>query len=124
MLLPAPVAPMMATVSPSGTEIWSAGTTVTRVHPSAIEVMRESGVDITGQSSKKLEDVPWRDADTVVTLCGEADEVCPAVSGNVRRLHWSLHDPSAAPEPDRLQAFREARDEIRWRVSSLWPRSR
>jgi arsenate reductase len=60
----------------------------------------------------------------VVTLCGEADEVCPAVAGDVRRLHWPLADPSAAPEADRLRAFREARDEIRWRVSSLWPRSR
>jgi len=111
-------------LAPSGTEIWSAGTEATRVHPLAIEVMREAGIDITGQRSKKLDEVPWREADTVVTLCGEADEVCPAVAGDVRRLHWSLPDPSAAPEAGRLEAFRQARDEIRWRISSLWPRSR
>ncbi len=111
-------------LAPSGTGIWSAGTVVSRVHPVAIDVMRESGIDISEQRSKSLEDVPWREADTVVTLCGEASEACPAVSSNVRRLHWALPDPAAAPEIERLGAFREVRDEIRWRVSSLWPRSR
>ena len=110
--------------APAGTEVWSAGTTPGRVNPAAIEVMKELGIDISGHTSKRIEDVPWKDADTVVTLCGEADEVCPAVSGTVRRLHWGLPDPAAAPEPERLAAFREARDEIRWRVSSLWPRIR
>jgi len=111
-------------LAPGGTEIWSAGTEPGRVHPSAVEVMLEAGIDISGQHAKGLGDVPWREADTVVTLCGEADEVCPAVSANVRRVHWGLPDPSGAPEAIRLKAFREARDEIRWRVSSLWPHSR
>ena len=111
-------------VAPSGTEIWSAGTTPGRLNPAATEVMHEVGVDISGQRSKSLEEVPWREADTVVTLCGEAGEVCPAVGVSVRKLHWGLPDPAAAPEAGRLKAFREARDEIRWRVSSLWPRSR
>ena len=57
----------------------------------------------------------------VVTLCGEAAEVCPTVAASVRRVHWPLPDPSAAPEQGRLEQFRLARDEIRWRVSSLWP---
>ena len=111
-------------LAPSGTEIWSAGTEPGRVHPTAIEVMAEAGIDISNQRSKSLDGIPWREADTVVTLCGEANEVCPAVSSGVRRLHWALPDPAAAAEPERLQAFRGARDEIRWRVSSLWPRSR
>jgi len=110
--------------APNGTEIWSAGTEPGRVHPAAVEVMQEAGIDISGQRSKGLDEVPWREADTVVTLCGEADEVCPTVPPLVRRLHWHLPDPAAAPEATRLQAFREAREEIRWRVSSLWPRSR
>jgi protein-tyrosine-phosphatase len=44
------------------------------------------------------------------------------VGSGVRRVHWPLPDPSAAQEADRLEAFRRARDEIRWRVASLWPR--
>lgn len=108
-------------LAPSGVEVMSAGTEPSRVHPAAIEAMREAGIDITGQRSKSLDDVPWQGADTVVTLCGEAAEVCPAVGGSVRRVHWPLPDPAGAPEKVRLDTFRVIRDEIRWRVSSLWP---
>jgi len=108
--------------APAGTHVWSAGTEPSRVHPVAIEVMREIGIDITAQHSKSLDDVPWREADTVVTLCGEGDEACPAVAVDVRRVHWPLPDPSAAAEVDRLTVFREVRDAIRWRVAALWPR--
>ena len=92
------------------------------MHARAVEVMSEAGLDITAQMSKSLDEVPWRDVDTVVTLCVEGAEVCPVVAGDVRRVHWHLPDPSAAPEPKQLQAFRDIRDEIRWRVASLWPR--
>jgi len=109
-------------LAPAGVQIWSAGTEPRGVNPAAIQVMEETGVDIRAQSSKHLDDVPWREADTVVTLCGEAEAVCPVVAGEVRRVHWPLPDPAAVPEPERLKAFREARDEIRWRVASLWPR--
>lgn len=109
------------TFAPDGTRVWSAGTEPSRVHPVAIEVMREVGIDITSQSSKSLDDVPWREADTVVTLCAEGDEACPAVAGDVRRVHWPLPDPSAVPEAERLNVFREVRDAIRWRVAALWP---
>ncbi|HYM80702.1 MAG TPA: arsenate reductase ArsC, partial [Candidatus Limnocylindria bacterium] len=108
-------------VAPAETEIWSAGTEPRGVHPSAIEVMQELGIDITAHASKHLNNVPWREADTVVTLCGESEEVCPVLAGDVRRVHWPLPDPSAVAEEDRLAAFRQARDEIRWRLSSLWP---
>jgi arsenate reductase len=111
-------------LAPTGTEIWSAGTAPGKVHPGAVEVMLEVGIDISAQHSKGLDDVPWREADTVVTLCGEANEACPALAAKVRKLHWGLPDPAAAAEPVRLQTFREVRDEIRWRVSSMWPRSR
>lgn len=111
-------------LAPPGVEVWSAGTEPGKVHEMAIEVMREVGVDIAGQSSKSLDAVPWQDADTVVTLCGEADEACPALAGPVRRAHWPLPDPSAAPKEKQLEVFRQVRDEIRWRVASLWPRSK
>jgi len=110
-------------VAPFGVEVMSAGTEPSRVHPRALEAMAEVGIDLTGQTSKHLDDVPWRDCDTVVTLCGEADETCPTLAADVRRVHWPLPDPSAAPRERQLEVFREVRDEIRWRVASLWPQS-
>jgi arsenate reductase len=107
--------------APSGVRVWSAGIERSRVHPAAVEVMREIGISLDEQASKRLEDVPWREADTVVTLCGEADEVCPALAPSVRRMHWPLPDPARVEGTDQLAAFREVRDEIRWRVASLWP---
>lgn len=109
-------------LAPAGVEVWSAGSEPGRVNPAAIEVMREAGIDLSGHRSKRIDEVPWRDADTVITLCGEADEACPLLAADVRRVHWPLPDPSLAPEAERLAVFREVRDEIRWRVASLWPR--
>src|SRR5262249_30899140 len=109
-------------LAPDGVRVWSAGSERTRVHPLAIQVMLESGIDIGEQRSKTVDEVPWRDADTIVTLCAEADETCPTVPGIARRLHWPLPDPSAAEGPRAIEAFRAARDEIRRRVASLWPR--
>ena len=107
--------------APAEVEVWSAGSEPGGVNPLAVEVMKEVGIDITAQRSKRLDDVPWREADTVITLCGEADEACPQVAAGVRRRHWFLPDPAGAPQDARLAAFREVRDEIRWRVASLWP---
>jgi arsenate reductase len=109
-------------MAPPETIIASAGSDPRGVNPLAIEVMQEVGIDIRGQRSRRIDEVPWREADTVVTLCGEAEEVCPTVAADVRRAHWPLPDPAAAPEAERLAAFRLARDEIRWRVASLLPR--
>lgn len=110
-------------LAPEGVEVMSAGSEPSRVHPCALEVMREAGIDLSAHTSKHLDSVPWRECDTVVTLCGEADETCPTLAADVRRVHWPLPDPSVAPEEQRLAVFREVRDEIRWRVASLWPQS-
>ena len=111
-------------LAPQGVTVMSAGTEPSQVHPRAIEVMKDAGLDLSGQSSKALDSVPWRECDTVVTLCGEAEESCPQLAANVRRIHWPLPDPSAVKGAKQLDAFRDVRDEIRWRVASLWPRSR
>jgi arsenate reductase (thioredoxin) len=108
-------------LAPPGVTVMSAGTEPRGVNPHAVEVMREVSVDISGQKSRHLDEVAWREADTVVTLCGEGAEVCPVVAGDVRRVHWPLPDPSLAPPERSLEVFREVRDEIRWRVASLWP---
>jgi arsenate reductase len=109
--------------APSSVTVMSAGTEPRGVHANAVAAMGEVGVDLAGHSSKHLNDVPWRECDTVVTLCGEAEESCPSVGRDVRRLHWPLPDPSAVKGKGQLEAFREVREEIRWRVASLWPRS-
>jgi arsenate reductase len=108
-------------LAPPGVEIWSAGSKPGTVDPRAIQVMQEIGIDIGAQRSKPLDQVPWRDADTVVTVCGERDEVCPAVASGVRRVHWPLPDPTQAPQDQALGAFRDTRDELKWRIASLWP---
>ena len=102
-------------------EVESAGTEKTRVHPLAIRAMREAGIDIGSQQSKRLDgflNEPW---DYVITVCDSANESCPIFPRTVRRLHWSFEDPSRATgtEDERLQVFRRIRDEISARVS-IW----
>jgi arsenate reductase len=60
-------------------------------------------------------------ADVVVTVCGHADEVCPALPPGVRKLHWPLTDPAKATgsEDEIMAAFRATRDEVEWRVRQL-----
>jgi arsenate reductase len=95
----------------------SAGSRPTRVHPKAIEVMRELGIDISGHTSKLVDDIDPAGIDLVITLC--AEEVCPVFLHPVRRLHWPIADPAAAPEAGQLVAFRAARDAIAARLDSL-----
>lgn len=99
--------------------VQSAGSHPTAVNPRAIHVMQEVGIDISQQTSKSVDTIDPRSVDTVVTLC--AEEVCPAFLNLTRRVHWPIADPAAAtgPEGDRLQRFREARDEISGRLKSL-----
>ena len=92
----------------------SAGTEATRVHPLAIRVMREVGIDLGGHSSKTFDQFlaqPW---DCVITVCDNANERCPIFPARTTRLHWSFEDPSAAAgsEEEKLKAFRRIRDEI------------
>lgn len=94
-------------------EVYSAGSVPTRVNPQAITVMAEAGIDISGHTSKSVNDVNAGSMDLIITLC--ADEVCPVVPGRVERLHWPLPDPAGAPE-QALAKFRVVRDEIRARL--------
>lgn len=109
-------------LAPAGTAIYSAGTDPKGVHPHAVKVMREAGIDISNQASKRIEEIPLERADVVITLCGEAAESCPAPSRNVEHLHWPLPDPASAQgdEETVLGAFRIVRDDIRLRVQQLF----
>jgi arsenate reductase len=99
-------------------EVHSAGTEATRVRPLAVRAMDEIGIDISGQESKTLERYLGEPFDYVITVCDEANEACPFFPGAKNRLHWSFRDPSRATGSDeeRLEVFREVRDEIRERI--------
>ena len=109
------------TLAPEGVRVSSAGSEPTSLRPEAVEVLREIGIDVSGQRSKGMDDVE-RPVDAVVTLC--AEEVCPAWLEPALRVHWGLPDPAAvytSPEA-RLQAFRDVRDELRRRLSVVFAR--
>jgi len=101
-------------LAPDRVEVQSAGTEATRVHPLAIRVMQEAGVDLRGHTSKTLDrclQEPW---DYVITVCDSANERCPVFPRRTTRIHWSFEDPSRATGSDeeQLQTFRRIRDEI------------
>jgi len=85
------------------------------VHPMAIEVLREIGIDISGHTSKHMNDFLSRDVTTVITVCGNADQACPMFPGQVNRHHWGFDDPAHAAGTDEeiLAEFRRVRDAIR-----------
>ena len=85
------------------------------VHPLAIQVMREIGIDISGHHSKHLNEFLNQDVETVITVCGNADQACPMFPGQVNRYHWGFDDPAhaAGTDEEKLVVFRRVRDEIK-----------
>ena len=85
------------------------------VHPKAIQVMKEIGLDISGHTSKHMKEFLDRQITTVITVCGIADQACPIYPGQVNRHHWRFDDPAHATgtEEEILAQFRRVRDEIR-----------
>jgi thioredoxin type arsenate reductase len=106
-------------LAPPGTRVYSAGSEPGTIHPLAVRVLAEAGVDAAGQRSKGLDAVPLDEIDLVVTLC--AEEVCPLFPRPVKRLHWPLSDPARVDgdEAARLAAFRAVRDELARRIPVL-----
>ena len=99
-------------------EPYSAGIEAHGMNPSAMRVMREAGVDISNQSSKLASSLADVRFDLVVTVCGHADENCPAFLGRARVVHVGFDDPpklakTAASEDEALGHYRRVRDEIR-----------
>ncbi len=102
----------------------SAGIVSSGLNPSAVKVMAEAGVPIENQISKSVEDVRDLPFDYVVTVCGEADAVCPQFPGEARVVHVPFDDPpklaeDAASEEEALAHYRRVRDEIREFVERL-----
>ena len=97
-------------------EVHSAGSNPSGyVHPKAIQVMKEIGIDISGHHSKHMNEFLDRKIDTVITVCGNADQACPMFPGQVNRYHWGFDDPAHArgTEEEVLAVFRQVRDQIK-----------
>ena len=102
-------------------EVKSGGLLPSYVHPLAIRVMEEIGIDISHQTSKSMEQFLNEDFDYIVTLCDHAAMSCPTFLGQAKRLHWSLEDPAAAVGTieQRLIVFRKIRDKIKTKIEEL-----
>lgn len=105
-------------------EPFSAGIEAHGLNPNAVKVMAESGVDITSQTSDRLEDLPDLDFDYVVTVCDHAREVCPLFPGRAKVIHVGFDDPpalarNAATQEEALEHYRRVRDEIQAFVETL-----
>ncbi|NQY74041.1 MAG: arsenate reductase ArsC [Candidatus Margulisbacteria bacterium] len=90
-------------------EVHSAGTHPSYVHPTAIEVMEEINIDISGHRSRSVEEFKDELLDVVITVCDHAKENCPLFSNAKTTLHWPFRDPVG---PSNIILFREVRDEI------------
>lgn len=99
-------------------EPYSAGLMATIVHPRAIAVMKEIGIDISNQKSKEIDERMLGNMDVIITLCGNAEESCPMTPPHVKRLHCPIDDPVgyAGTEEKIMDEFRRARDEIKRKV--------
>ena len=105
-------------------DVYSAGIETHGLNPSAVEVMAEVGVDISGHHSKNVADLVSVPFDVVVTVCGHAHETCPIFSGKTKVVHAGFDDPpmlakEAKTEEEALDCYRRVRDEIRAYVERL-----
>ena len=102
-------------------EASSAGTVATSIRPETIAVMHELGLDLSGQRSKELDEFRGQSFERVITVCDDAAEACPTFPGANSIAHWSIPDPSrvVGGDPERLAAFRAARDAVADRVRQL-----
>jgi thioredoxin type arsenate reductase len=96
-------------------EVFSAGTEPKGVHPKTIDVLREIGIDTSAQTSKRIDELPTKDFDYIITLCDSAAQNCPVFLGRGLKMHHGFDDPAAAKGSDQeiLESFRKVRDEIK-----------
>ena len=96
-------------------EVSSAGTEPKGIHPLAIEVMAEIGIDISAQRSKHLDEYGAEEFNYIVTLCYHAAKTCPLFPGEGEKIHQGFYDPVSVKgtEEERLEMFRKVRDELK-----------
>lgn len=108
-------------LAPADWVIASAGVETHGLNPRAVQVMAEVGIDISQNTSKRIDPAYLNSSDVVVTLCGDARDKCPMTPPTVDRRHWPLPDPAQATgsEAEVLATFRQVRDDIQTRVAQL-----
>jgi ArsR family transcriptional regulator, arsenate/arsenite/antimonite-responsive transcriptional repressor / arsenate reductase (thioredoxin) len=99
----------------------SAGSRPKPLHPNAVRVMRDRGIDIAGRRPTHLGEVAGERFDRVITLCDRVREVCPEFPGGPELIHWSIPDPAREPGDDEatLPAFERTADELGTRIGFL-----
>tara|TARA_Y100001935_G_scaffold219258_1_gene192401 strand:- start:67 stop:492 length:426 start_codon:yes stop_codon:yes gene_type:complete len=102
-------------------EVYSAGSHPTKVHPAAITVMKEIGIDISSHTSDPISLFINKSMNIVVTVCDNANKACPVFPGRVDRIHWSVKDPfkNLDSSIEDLVDFRKIRDELTERMKNL-----
>ena len=111
---------LLGQLSGGAVEVASAGSRPKPLHPEAVRVMREHGIDISGRRSKHLEEFAGQRFGYVITLCDRVREVCPEFPGQPQLIHWSIADP--AGEADPRAAFRRVAAGQRTRIGFLLAR--
>ena len=97
-------------------EAVSAGSNPKELHPLAVRVLAERGIDIAGHETTSMERFTRKRFDRVITLCDKVREVCPEFPGEPRHAHWSMPDPSVEGT---YEAFVRTADDIETRVTQL-----
>ena len=102
-------------------DVYSAGSHPTEIHPTAIKVMSEVGVDISHHKSDSISRFVNENMDVVVTVCENADKACPVFPGKVERIHWSIEDPFQEGNLDShdLVNFRKTREDLTVRIKNF-----
>ncbi|MBW1717105.1 MAG: arsenate reductase ArsC [Deltaproteobacteria bacterium] len=113
---------LIRTLYPERYEPYSAGTEPSALNPYAVEVMAESGIDISSHRSKHVNEFLGMDIDYVITVCDQAKQVCPFFPAGKESMHKGFEDPAAfdGSEDEKIAIFRRVRDEIRdWIVETF-----
>jgi arsenate reductase len=112
---------LLKTLGEGRWEVRSAGVIKSYVHPLAIRVMEEIGIDISRQTSKSMGKFANGKFDYVITLCDHAAQTCPTFGGRGQRLHWPFEDPAGAvgTTEERLVVFRRIRDAIKTKIEEF-----
>ena len=98
--------------------VFSAGSHPSRVHLMSIKVMEEIGIDISHHKSDHIDEYLDKGIDIVITVCDNANKLCPIFPGNIERLHWSIDDPFRGWDynENQMESFRVTREEIKARI--------
>lgn len=100
-------------------EAESAGTDPAGLNPMTVTTMEEIGAEVRHHRSKHVEEFVGQSFTYVITVCDRAKESCPVFPSAFKTLHWSFDDPAAMPPQNRLEAFRQVRDEIKEKLGQF-----